>query len=746
MDRSAKPSGKKRQMAARGNGGESEKPLTSGRGKSVARRRLLLGSVLLIMTMAAFWGTFSNSFISADDNVYVYENDRVQKGITWDNLKWAFSTNYFGFYYPLTWLSHMLDCQLFGLWAGGHHLTSLLIHLLSTLVLFAFLVRTTSLEWRSFAVAALFAVHPLHVESVAWVAERKDVLCAFFWLSGMLAYVMYVEKPGAARYSLVLFCFVCGLLAKPMIITFPFLLLLLDIWPLHRWTPPFSGRERGPAPEDGAGWKGLSRLLREKTPLFMLVPVFAVITFHAQKHAEAVPSLKDHPFDQRMFNALASYVAYLRKLFFPSDLSAYYPLSDNGTSHGYAIFCGLLLAALTILAVFKGRKHGFWTTGWFWYLGTLVPVIGIVQVGGQAMADRYTYIPLIGIFIVLIWAVSDFAGAVRIPRWVIGSSFSVVMIVLIALTRAQVGYWSDSVTLFNRALAVNPENFFAHNAVGSQYLLRGEDERAIHHLMESVRLDPAYRAARFNLATALMRTGDYAEAAGHYETILNEKPDAAGMSNLGMALAKLGRTEEAVGWLKKAVGMEPEMFDARINLASALSESGRLKESEEHYRKALSLEPGSAPALNGYGQLLMKSGRRSMAITEFRKAVAADKGSFSARTNLAAALAEEGDLQEAADQYNEALAVRPEDPQTLNALGLVLARSGKIEEAASAFRKAVEKAPEVAEARINLGYALLKLGEIGEAEEQFSRALQIDPRSELARMNLLEARRLKNRK
>jgi len=707
--------------------------------KSPNGRICLLGAILVVITLAAFWGIWSNSFINADDDVYVSDNLRVQSGLTAENIRWAFSTTYFGFYYPLTWLSHMLDCDLFGLWAGGHHITSLAIHLLNTLLLFWFLWRATGREGRSFSVAALFAVHPLHVESVAWVAERKDVLCAFFWFLALLAYLRYIEKPSVPRYSLLFIFFMCGLLSKPMIITLPFTLILLDYWPLKRWAPFGAGRDQTPQ-VSGRGGAGLSRLLLEKLPLFLLIPVFAMLTFRAQEQAEAVASLKGLALDRRVSNALISYVAYLKKMVFPSDLSAYYPLSESGISTGYAVVCGAFLAAMTALALYLGRKKGYLAAGWLWYLGTLVPVIGVVQIGAQAMADRYTYVPLVGIFVILVWFFSDLAEEIKIRVRISRAIFAATLLILVVLARIQAGYWADSLTLFNRALSITPDNFFAHNAVGNHYLVRGDNEKAVEHFREAVRLDPGYSVAHYNLAMALMNLGMYGEAVGHYEMAMKEKEDAVGMSNLGMALAKLDRREEAALWLRKAIRLNPDCFDARNNLASVLSETGQLVEAEEQYREALRIRPGSPVSLNGLGRVLARAGRWSEAVEQFRKAVQANPENSSARISLGKALAESGETEAAADQFREALkAAPPDDPRTLNEMGLAFAGVGKMRDAAELFRKAVDLAPEVAEARINYGYALLQTGRAGEAAEQFRIALKIDPGSQLARANLEQA-------
>jgi protein O-mannosyl-transferase len=696
---------------------------------------LALGAVLITITLAAFWGVGSNSFVNMDDDVYVFKNARIQAGPTWDNVKWAFSNESLGFYFPLTLISHMIDCRLYGSWAGGHHITSLILHILSALMLFAALSRASGAAWKSFAVAALFAVHPLHVESVAWAAERKDVLCAFFWFACLLAYVTYANKPSAASYFFVVMAFLCGLLSKPMVITLPFVLLLLDYWPLERWSP-FNGGQGGKGTWD---LKAFKRLLLEKLPLFVLVPVFALISFSAQKQAKAIASIHSLQFDQRVINALVSCAAYLKEMFIPLDLAAYYPLPRDGVSFRLGAACGILLVALTVAFMWFGRRKKYLAAGWLWYVGALLPVIGIVQIGAQSMADRYTYIPLVGLFIIIVWGASWIVETKPMFREASVAASAIVLLILVILTRIQAGYWANSEKLFGHTLEITSDNYFIHNNLGVVLYENGRHDEATVHYNEALRVNPEWPEANYNLATALLDSGDYAEAAAHYETALKQKRDPEGLSNLGFALTKIKRLPEAVERLNEAIRLNPDLYYARVNLAAALSEMGQAGKAFEQYKEALRIDPGSAEALDGMGQSLMLLGRKSEALERFREAVIAQPDSLSALVILGNAFGEAGRTDDAMEQYAKALKISPSSAHVLNNCGLVLARAGRMAEAEKRFREAVKAAPDFPDAYINLGFALLQEGKAEEAAVSFRGALKLTPSSGIALENLQKA-------
>jgi thioredoxin-like negative regulator of GroEL len=540
---------------------------------SARRTALAVAAGLVLLTVVAYSRVAGNSFIGLDDDDYVTENLRVQAGLGWNGLAWAFTTTHAANWHPLTWLSHMLDVELFGLRAWGHHLSSLAIHVASTLLLFHLLRRMTSALWPSAFVAAVFALHPLHVESVAWVAERKDVLSAFLWLLTTLAYVRWVESPSARRYAAVLLLYALGLLTKPMLVTLPFTLLLLDFWPLRRTDPP-------------------ARLLREKSPLFALAAVSCAVTFLVQRSGGAMQLTDSIPFGLRVQNALLACFAYLEKSIAPFRLSVFYPHPGGTLSIGVVLLAALGLAGATGLALRRARTSPWLAVGWLWFLGTLVPVIGLVQVGSQAMADRYTYVPMIGLSIAV-----AFAGAEIVPRFPstlapIAAAAGVLVLGWTALTWRQVGFWRDDTALFGHALELAPENYLARGVLGVDHLRAGRLPEAERELRESLRLRPGFALGHANLGAALERQGRAEEAEREYAIALQLSPNLAeAHQNLGRLLGVQGRTDLAIEHLEAALRSSPDSVDARINLGVALLNSRRIDEGIAQLERALALNP-----------------------------------------------------------------------------------------------------------------------------------------------------------
>src|SRR5215210_126756 len=460
-----------------------------------ARRPVLLAAALALLTLAAFWPTLGNGFVNLDDTLYVTANPMVRNGFSREGLAWVWTANVANNWHPLTVLSQMLDCQLFGVNPAGHHFTSLLFHLADVLLLFEVLRRMTGAAGRSTAVAGLFAVHPLHVESVAWVAERKDVLSALFWILAMGAYGRYARRPSAGRYLLVALAMALGLMAKPMVVTLPFVLLLLDVWPLERLRP-------------GPGWRRrLAWLTAEKLPLLGLSAAASLVTLRYQ--TTSLVSLEALPWRLRVANAAVSYAAYLGKTLLPRNLSVFYPIPVE-IPFWKAAGAALLIAGLTALVVWKWRKEPWLTVGWLWFLGTLVPVIGLVQVGRQAMADRYTYIPSIGLFLAICWGLPALAAS---RRWRAALAVSAVLalMTLTAATRAQVRHWADSVTLYRHALAVTRGNYVANIGLARALASRRDWSGAAEQYRAALALRPHLRDARRGLDQALReaaRSGD----------------------------------------------------------------------------------------------------------------------------------------------------------------------------------------------------------------------------------------------
>lgn len=454
-------------------------------------RTILFCLFLILVSSAVFEGVRTHQFVF-DDLGFISRNSLVKDGLTWNGFIWAFTTRLMGIWHPITWLSHMVDCQLFGVAPAGHHLMNLFFHIANTLLLFLLLLFCTKAEWPSFIVAALFAIHPLHVESVAWVAERKDVLSSFFWLLTMWAYVGYVRNPGLRRYALVLICFSLGLMAKPMLVTLPLVLLLWDYWPLRRWAPQGAAAAETGQPLGNFPYPRISlkRLVWEKIPLFILVVLFSLLAIYAQKAGAMVVSLADIPLGARISNALVAYVSYLGKTVFPLHLAVLYPHPGN-VIHGWKVLGAALgLALLSWIIIRRARNYPYLLVGWLWFLGTLVPVIGLLQVGMQAMADRYTYIPLIGLFIMAAWGMADLLARWRCPKFLLPLVAGTMIVVFGTVAWFQVGYWRNAVSLFQHTLSVTQNNPMIQGALGEALYFRGEVDQALVHFQEAIRVNP----------------------------------------------------------------------------------------------------------------------------------------------------------------------------------------------------------------------------------------------------------------
>jgi tetratricopeptide (TPR) repeat protein len=590
--------------------------------------------LLVFATLVVFHRLPTHDFINLDDNLLVYENPQVLAGLSKQGVIWAFTQYTAEYWHPVTWLSHMLDCQLFGLRPGLHHLTSLLFHLANCVLLLLVLRKMTGTLWRSAFVAAIFALHPLHVESVAWVAERKDLLSGFFWFLTIWAYAGYAEQPGLKRYLLVLLFFGLGLMAKPMVVTLPFVLLLLDYWPLGRvqWQKvrPVSGPEIHRWP--------FSRLVWEKIPLFALTGVTIIATIVAQEKVGALKSLETFPLTSRIANALVSYVNYMAKMILPSKLAVYYP-HPNTLPLWQVAGAALVLAGITVLAIKAAKNRPYLAVGWFWYLGTLAPVIGLVQVGSQAMADRYTYIPLIGLFIMIAWGVpSALAGRCRATT-AFAIASAVLLLGCMVATWRQVGHWQNSITLFQHTIAVTADNYFAHNNLGVALARDGRLAEAVSHYSQALRIKPDGAELHNNLGNALAAQGDMDRAADHYHRALEiDLNNARAYNNLGNLLANQGKTEEAINHYKEALRLKPDYGGAHYNLGTALAEQGRTEEAINQFTEALRLMPYWAGAHNNLGLALEKRGRLEEAISHYKEALRIKPDYAKAKNNLERAL------------------------------------------------------------------------------------------------------------
>ena len=624
---------------------------------AVRRRAFLLAALALaVVTFALYSPLLTAHFVDYDDNTVVTRNALVQKGLTWEGVRYGWTHMAGGFYAPLTYLSHMLDCQLFGLWAGGHHLTNILLHIATTLLLLLFLVRATGAKWRSLLVAALFAIHPLHVESVAWVAERKDVLSALFFVVTLLAYLHYVRRPGWVRYGWVMAALLLGLLSKAMLVTAPFLLLLLDYWPLGRMSAglaPRAGTWPQAAQENPS--RSWTMLILEKLPLLALCLFFSWLT------AQDQPIIGFHrmPLPYRLMNAAIAYGHYTLLTFVPHGLAVFYPLDFKAITIGRALAWGLPVAALTLLSLGSFRRRPYLTVGWFWFVGMLVPVIGLVQIGAQARADRYTYLPSIGLFIALAWGLAALMPARGWARAALLTALGAWLTGLVALSASQVATWHDTYTLFRQDYAVTKNNARAARYLGQYYAERGEPHRAAAYYEEALRIVPALDVARLELAALYGRTDQMREAA---ELLLK-----------GMVVSP----------------HDPELEAAFLGACGRLPDPG---EQAELLAKACRLRPGGYALHLAWGRSLLAAGQLAEATKILQGAAASRPKEPQGWCYLGHALFEGGLERPSAGAFERALTLSPRDPSALAGLAWVLlkARDPALRDPARALRLARE--------------------------------------------------------
>ena len=693
------------------------------------QRPNVLCLLLAAVTLAVFLPVARHGYVNYDDSDYVTTNTHVQSGLKWENVVWAFQSGHASNWHPLTWISHMLDVQLFGEKAGAHHLVSVAFHIANTMLLLLLLRRMTGSIWRSFMVAALFALHPLHVESVAWISERKDVLSGLFFLLTLGAYVRYVEKsngqrpksavqapeprgepdlatqhatrnkqhasrftfhvsrftpiPAPAWYMLALLCFTLGLMSKPMLVTVPFVLLLLDYWPLQRFRRA-----------------ALGRLVAEKAPFLLLAAGSCVVTFIVQQKGGAVSTSLS--VGARIANALVSYVRYLGKTLWPDALSVLYPHPGHWPVWQVMASAALLLAVSAVVIV-VARRRPYLPVGWLWFCGTLVPVIGLVQVGIQSMADRYTYLPLIGLFMMLVWGIAELIPD-RPWRTTLLAVLSVSLCAACALlTWRQVQIWRDSEALFRNAVRVTRDNYLAYNNLGFYLWGQGRKTEAVENYRMSVKINPAYEDALNNLGYALADEKKYLEAIPLYEAALRVRPKHAEVhNNLGNALSGIGKIDEAIKHYLIALEQNPNHADAHNNLGIALAMKDRLDEAIVHFRVSIRSKPDYASAHSNLGNAFAVQHKLAEAIKEYQEALRLKPEDAQAHNNLGNALAEQGKLAEAIGHYREALRLNADNPEAHCNLGLTLLRQGKREEAVGHFTEALRLKPDYAEAQRQL--------------------------------------------
>jgi protein O-mannosyl-transferase len=644
---------------------------SGSRPSAVSQRFLLICIALVVAISAVYFQVLQHPFMNIDDKSYVTNNPYVSNGINLRSVVWAFASSHSGNWHPVTWLSHMLDVQLFGLNPHGHHFTNLFLHSIATLLVLFLFSKFTGLLWRSAFVAAMFALHPLHVESVAWIAERKDVLSAACFGSTLLFYFKYAKSGSSPAYWLAGLSFVIGLMSKPMLVTVPVVMLLLDYWPLDRYRLHHGRDVDAPAATFVA-------LLKEKIPFFLASLASSAVTVYAQQKAGAVTAVKAVSVCHRIENALLAYVAYLWKTIWPLHLAVYYPLKSSFPLWQVAASLALLIAVS--VAVFKSRRtHPYLVVGWGWFLIMLVPVIGIVQVGDQAMADRYSYLPSIGLFIMAAWGVPDLLRARPQRRLIAPALAGFVIAAMSVLSWQQVGFWRDDITLFRHALAETSDNYFVHNVLGLALADAKQKDEAIVELKESLRIYSNYAEAHINLGMLLAQKGDLAAATSEFRTATALDPnDPDGHKYLGTALLAQGDRSGAVREYQRASQLEPNSADCHFRLGQALAQTGDSGAAVREFRAALQINPQNVTFHNHLGLTLASRGDLTAAIQEFRASVAIDPTSPGTHNNLGYALASIGDLDGAIQEYRAALSIDPAAVQTRNNLEALLAKRKKM--------------------------------------------------------------------
>ena len=670
--------------------------------------------LLAALVWLGFGQTLRHQFVNYDDGMYVYQNPEVLRGLTLKGIVWSFTFASIGHWHPVTWWSHMLDCQLFGLRAGGHHLINVLLHAGAAILLFLALGEMTGSIWRSGFVAALFAIHPLRVESVAWIAERKDVLSGVFFMLTLFAYGRYVRGPRPVfDYLLVVIFFALGLMSKGMLVTLPFVLLLLDYWPLDRL-----GIQK---PEVRR------HIFLEKIPLLALSVLSILATSLSPE--KVAPALRES-LPGRLENAVVSYVIYLKQMFYPSGLSIPYFNPPNGFSFlGIGFSAALLIAvSMGVVAVWKTRPY--LAVGWFWYLGMMLPVIGIVQISYYARADRYTYLPQIGLYILVTWGVADLVNRFQKRREILAVAAVVVIALLLMRTRAQASYWHDSETLWHHALSVDENNFIAHTNLGLALDEKGRSDAAISEYEKALQIQPAYAEAHNDLGNALSGVGRLKEAIAHYQTALKLAPNLPQVhNNLGTALAQNGQLVEAVAQFQQAIEINPDMAGAHVNMGYAFLQMGEPDQAVPQLLKALEIKPDLVEAHKHLADLFLKKGQLGEAIVHYRKVLERRPDDAEAHLKLANALNRSGQRGEAIMHYRDAARLKPRDGLSRTKLAWLLATAPdeKLRDGAEAVAMAKESCdltsdPDV-EQLDTLAAAYAELRDFQTASETANRAL-----------------------
>ena len=661
--------------------------------------------VLALSTIAIYWQVHRFDFVDYDDYEYITLNPNVKAGLTHQGIIWAFTTGYAANWFPLTWLSHMLDCELFGVNPGRHHLTNMFLHIANTLLLFIVLKQMTGAFWQSAFVAAAFALHPMHVESVAWIAERKDVLSMFFWILTIAAYLRYVRQPNKTWYLLTMLTFAMGLISKPTVVTLPFVLLLLDYWPLGRLTNPQTLQSsKHPSREISNSffqWRVFYTLVLEKIPFFALSLISCIITFFVQRAGKMVAEVGDLPVMSRIANTFVSYIEYIEKIIWPTRLAVFYPHSALGRMSVWPVALAVLILLVISVCVLRlTRSRKYLPVGWFWYLGTLVPMIGLVQVGGQAIADRYTYIPATGLFIIVAWGLPDLLARWRYRLISLTVAAALLISAMMVCTWRQVAHWQNSYTLFTHALAATGnDNFVINHMLGKELFKQGKFEDAIHHYEQTLRLRPNHFDTLNNLAAAYYRVGKIDPAVVFWKKALKINPNRPDVYyNMGVALTKQQKLDEAVQHFTQALRLNSGLAEARKGLANAFFLQGRFPEAVEQYRLLIRIAPNSPDLCSRLAFALLEQGKIDEAVAYFEQALRLAPDNLELMNNLAWLIATHQSLASRDSEKAIRLATRVcefsryQIPGSLDTLSVAYAAAGKFDEAVTFAQKALELA------------------------------------------------------
>ena len=678
------------------------------------RRDAYLCAFLALVTFVLYWPVTGFEFNNYDDAQYITDNSQIHSGLTGENILWAFTTGHASNWHPLTWLSHLLDCQLYGLNPAGHHFTNLLFHIANTLLLFGLLRRMTGAVWRAAFVAALFALHPMHVESVAWVAERKDVLSAFFGLLTLWAWLTYIKARTPGHYTLALFLFACALMSKPMLVTLPLLMLLLDFWPLHRVQPD-------------KPWLGYGPLVKETIPFFALTLISCIVTFLVQKAGGAVVQTNLISPEMRAANAVVSYVRYLLKLLWPQNMAVIYPYPAH-LPWWQVAGAALLLIAISIVVLRAAPRRPWLIVGWLWFIISLLPVIGLVQVGVQSIADRYTYLPAIGLFLMITWGATECLTAWPHAKPFLASAAGLVLAGCFLISMHQLQFWHDSIALFSHAIEVTTDNAVAHCNLGQALAAAGEPEKAHDEYTKALKIDPTYVSAMVSMSSYYNLHGNYDEAISCLNAALNIRPDSdQAHYNLALAYSGQGKTTQAIAEYRAALKINPRHDKALVNLGATLAQQGDLTEAIPLYQQALEIAPDNAYAHNALGGALESQGKLDDAVQQYSAALQIQPNFMEARENLALLFARHGRFDDARSNFEAAVNLRPNDPGLHLEFANASFASGDLNTAAAEYYNTLKLQPDNLAAHYNLGIALAQQGNDRDAIEHYRAALRLNP-------------------